>query len=222
LTIDSAILDLDGTIVAFNLDYKALRAEVKGYLMKNGIPASVLSLSESIFELLKKAKLQMSNFGRSSIFIEQVSQHIFDLAEKYELEAAASTSLFPGVLGTLNTLKQDKIKIGLCTLNGEKATNFILNRFKIRDYFDAVVAREKASSLKPHPGHFEAVLKALNAETLGTVIVGDSISDMQGAKELKVIAIGLPTGVSTKENLVSHGANYIISKRINKTSSSKT
>jgi len=33
---------------------------------------------------------------------------------------------------------------------------------------------------------------------------------MQSAKELKAIAVGLPTGLSTMEQLMNNGANYII------------
>jgi phosphoglycolate phosphatase-like HAD superfamily hydrolase len=32
---------------------------------------------------------------------------------------------------------------------------------------------------------------------------------MQSAKELKAVAVGLPTGVSTMEQLMRSGANYI-------------
>jgi phosphoglycolate phosphatase-like HAD superfamily hydrolase len=53
-------------------------------------------------------------------------------------------------------------------------------------------------------------LKALGARPKAAVIVGDSTVDMQSAKELKAIAVGLPTGLSTMEQLMSNGANYII------------
>jgi hypothetical protein len=33
---------------------------------------------------------------------------------------------------------------------------------------------------------------------------------MQAAKELKAIAVGLPTGVSTKTQLAGSGANYLM------------
>ena len=33
---------------------------------------------------------------------------------------------------------------------------------------------------------------------------------MQSAKELKAIAVGFPTGISTMEQLKNNGANYII------------
>jgi pyrophosphatase PpaX len=53
-------------------------------------------------------------------------------------------------------------------------------------------------------------LEALGASPKTSVIVGDSTVDMQSAKELQAIAVGLPTGLSTMEQLVNHGANYII------------
>ena len=42
------------------------------------------------------------------------------------------------------------------------------------------------------------------------MVVGDSNVDMQCAKELKAIAVGLPMGISTIEQLMKNGANYII------------
>jgi phosphoglycolate phosphatase-like HAD superfamily hydrolase len=33
---------------------------------------------------------------------------------------------------------------------------------------------------------------------------------MESAKELKAVAVGLPTGLSTVNQLTDHGANYII------------
>jgi phosphoglycolate phosphatase-like HAD superfamily hydrolase len=64
--------------------------------------------------------------------------------------------------------------------------------------------------VKPSPEHLEAVLKALGVSAADAVVVGDSSADMQSAKELKAIAVGLPTGVSTIEQLTREGANYII------------
>ncbi len=64
--------------------------------------------------------------------------------------------------------------------------------------------------LKPHTEQFELALKTLGVHPKATLIVGDSVVDMQSAKELKAIAVGLPTGLSTTEQLMSNGANYII------------
>jgi phosphoglycolate phosphatase-like HAD superfamily hydrolase len=52
--------------------------------------------------------------------------------------------------------------------------------------------------------------KALKTNPKNTLIVGDSVVDMQSSKELKAISAGFPLGISTIEQLSSNGANYII------------
>lgn len=65
MVVKAVIFDLDGTIVAFNIDFKAVRAEVRSFLISIGLPASVLSLNESIFEMLKKTEIFMKNHDKS-------------------------------------------------------------------------------------------------------------------------------------------------------------
>ena len=210
MRVKAVIFDLDGTLASFNLDYKTVRAEVRGYLLNMGVPASVLSVNESIFEMLRKTDIFVKNSGKPQKVLEEIRNEALAIAEKYELEAAINTSLLPGVVETLKALKQKGLKIGLCTINGEKSTNYILKRFGIADFFDAVVPREKVNYVKPDPAHLEATLNALGVAAKDAMVVGDGSVDMRSAKELKAIAVGLPTGVSTIEQLMSNGANYII------------
>ena len=210
MSVKAVIFDLDGTLASFNLDYKTVRAEVRGYLLNMGVPASVLSVNESIFEMLRKTEIFLKNSGKPQKALEDIRNEALVIVEKYESEAALSTSLLPGVVETLKALKQKGLKIGLCTINGEKSTNYILKRFGIADFFDAMVPREKVNYVKPDPTHLESALKALGVAAKDAVVVGDGSVDMRSAKELKAIAVGLPTGVSTIEQLMSNGANYII------------
>jgi len=53
-------------------------------------------------------------------------------------------------------------------------------------------------------------LKALGVDPNETIVVGDGVSDMKCARELKAIAVGLPTGLSSIKELINFGANYII------------
>jgi phosphoglycolate phosphatase-like HAD superfamily hydrolase len=45
-----------------------------------------------------------------------------------------------------------------------------------------------------------------------TAVVGDGVSDMKCAKAVQAVAIGLPTGVSTRAELENGGAEYILAK----------
>ena len=211
MLVKAVIFDLDGTLTSFNLDYKTARTEVKNYLVKRGVPVSALSIKESVFEMLRKTEIFARNSGKPKKFMEKTRREALDMTEKYELEAAARTSLMPGSLETLKALQQMNLKIGLCTINSNRAVNYILNRFGIANYFDITVPRNRVNNFKPHPEHIEAALKALGVSAKETVIVGDSTVDILSAKELKAVAVGLPTGVSTIEQLTRNGANYIIS-----------
>jgi pyrophosphatase PpaX len=210
MDVKAVIFDLDGTLVNFNLDYRGLRAEVRGYLMKVGVPASLLSLKETIFEMLKKTEIFMRNSGKNAEAMDEVRREVLGVAEKYELEAARDKSLMPGAEETLKTLKRMGLKIGLCTISGEKSASLVLQKLNIASFFNVTVPRDMVDYVKPSPEHLSLVLKGLEAAPEETIVVGDSGADMQSARDLKAIAVGLPTGISTVNQLMSHGADYVI------------
>ena len=210
MAIEAVIFDLDGTLAHFNLDFKALRSEVRTYLMSTGVPTSLLDVNESIFEMLKKTEIYLKNSSKSNGAFDEVRKQALNIAEKYEMEAATTTSLQTGAVETLKDLQKMNLKMGLCTTSSEKAANYILQRFKIDGFFKVVVPRDKVKYVKPHTEQFELALKTLGTHAKSALIVGDSVVDMLSAKELKAIAVGLPTGLSTTEQLMTNGANYII------------
>jgi HAD superfamily hydrolase (TIGR01549 family) len=210
MAVKAVVFDLDGTIASFNVDYKAVRAEVRSFLIRAGLPASVLSINESIFEMLKKTEIFMKNNGKSEKAFMDIRKKASEIAEQYELEAAKTTSLLPGILEILKALKKMNLKIGLCTINSEKSTNYILKRFAIAEFFDAITPRDGVKYVKPSTEHLEATLKALEVNPEETMVVGDGVSDMKCARELNAIAVGLPTGVSSPKELINSGANYFI------------
>ena len=209
MRIKAVIFDLDGTVAIFNLDYKTVRALVMGYLMNKGVPGSILSLKESVFEMLRKTELWAEHSGKSEKFLDEICRNASDITERFELEAAGNTSLLPGVVDTLKALREMGLKIGLCTINSERSVNRILERFGIAALFDVVISRNQVRHVKPDPEHLKAALKVLGVSPGETVVVGDSRVDMQSAKELYAVAVGLPTGVSTVEQLMSSGADYV-------------
>jgi phosphoglycolate phosphatase len=210
MKIRAVVFDLDGTIASFNLDYKSVRVEVRSLLIRAGVPASVLAVNESIFEMLKKTEIFLRGAGKVERVVQKVREKALEIAEKYELEAANSTSLLPGVPETLKALRRLHLKIGLCTINSDKSTDHILKRFGIEGFFDAVTPRNKVKYVKPSSEHLEATLKALRVKAEEAMIVGDGTVDMRCAHELNAIAVGLPIGVASKEELISSGANYLI------------
>jgi len=211
MRIKAVVFDLDGTIVNFNLDYKAVRAEAIEFLTKQGFPRSIFSMNESVFETLKKMEIHMRNHGKAEKEISKLKEAVLSIVEEHEMEAARSTSLLPGILDTLKTLRETGFKLALFTVNGKKSTSHVLRALRIRRFFDGVVTRDSVSMVKPNPVHLEAALKMLKVKPEEVVVVGDSVWDMKSAQELRVVAVGVPTGVSTPEELSRAGATYLVS-----------
>jgi len=208
--IRAVVFDLDGTLVRFNIDFRTVRAEVRSFLISQGVPASVLSLNESIFEMLKKTEIFLKNSGKTGKAVEEVRKQALAIAEKYEVEAAKTTVLLPGVIEVLKTLKGMGLKIGVCTVNGEKSVYHIMQRFKVGSFFDAVASREHVKSVKPEAEHLEKTLEVLGVSPKEALVVGDSSADMKCARSVGAVAVGLLTGVSTAKELIDSGANYLI------------
>jgi phosphoglycolate phosphatase len=211
LTIKAVIFDLDGTIVDFNIDFKAARAEVTRLLTQQDLPGSLLSANESLFVTLKKVEKRMKENGKEKLEFVKLKEKVISVVERYEMKAARETNLIVGILETLKTLRKMKLKIALFTANGEKSTNHILSRFRLRQFFDAIISRESVLAIKPDPVHLEAALKALEVKPREAIVVGDSARDMECARRLKVLAVGVTTGFSSIEELTRAGANYLAS-----------
>lgn len=214
MTIKAVIFDLDGTLVDFSLDYKTIRAEVLSLLAKQGFPVSILSLKERIFETLKKVEIYMKNNGMKEEDFQRVKEAAFKIANRYEFEAARKTSLVPGVLETLKALKRMGLKMALFTANDEKPTDYVLRRFRLHHFFDAIIARESVPAVKPNPAHLEAALRALSVKPEEALVVGDSVYDVMCARGLGVIAVGVTTGMSSPEDLTRAGSTCIISSLV--------
>jgi len=211
LVVRAVVFDLDGTLVSFNVDYRAVRADLLDLLARQGLPRSIFSPSDRVFDSLAKAELYMRSRGRGGQDFQRVREAALSVVTRHEMEAARATVLVPGALEALKALRESGLRIALFTVNSEAPTNHILRRLRLRDFFDAVVTRESAPSVKPNPGHLEAVLRKLGVEPGEALVVGDSVHDVRCARGLGVTAVGVTTGTSTPEDLTRAGATRVIS-----------
>lgn len=209
MVIKAVVFDLDGTIVSFNLNYKSARAEVRQFLTTKGYPQSLFSLDESIFEMLKKLEIYVKNNERNPEDFKKLRKAVLAILERYEVEGSSSTRLLPGILETLKTLKRMRLKLALFTVSGKRTTDYMVRTFHLARFFDTIVTRDSVSTVKPNPLQLQTVLKRLKINPQQAMVVGDSIWDMRSARELGALAVGVLTGVSSAEELIRSGANWL-------------
>ena len=208
--IRALVFDLDGTIVRFSIDYRAARADVVRALVKMGLPSSLFSVNESTFRNLERAELYVRSNGGGEEDVRRIRSLVYSIADKYELEAAKTTDLLPGVLDTLEVLRGMGLKMGIFTIAGRLSVNRVLERFQLRRFFSVVVTRDDADAIKPDPAHLRAALRGLGVDAEDVLVVGDTTWDVRCAKAAGAKAVGVTTGLSTREELLNAGADYVI------------
>ncbi len=211
MVVKAVVFVLGETIADFNLDQMTIRAEVRSHLVKEGIPASVLLTNESMFDMLKKAEIFLKNSGKSDRLVVKTRKEVWSLAQQYELEAAKTASLVPGILEVLEALKKMRLKLGLLTTKGEKTANYVLKRFGLSNFFNSVIAREKVRNVKPSYEHLESAIKALHVKPEEAILITNDGQDAISGRELNVLVAGLATGSSSEKEFTAAGVNYMIS-----------
>lgn len=210
MVVKAVVFVLDGTIAVFNLDQMTLRAEVRNLLAKDGIPSSVLSMNESIFDMLNKVEIFLKNSGKSGRSASKIRRDVWNFAEKHELEAARTASLLPGITETLEELKKMHLKLGLLTTNSEKTASYVLKRFDLAKFFNVVTPRDKVRNVKPNPEHLKTTLRDLHVEPEETLLIGDNPQDLLTAKELDVITAELSSERPSPKELTNVAGHCII------------
>ncbi|MFX1295559.1 MAG: HAD family hydrolase [Promethearchaeota archaeon] len=209
-TIKSVIFDLDGTLVFFKIDYMAARQEIIKNLYEHGIPKSLVSINQRIMEVINIAENYLKIVVKTSDKIPMIKNQIEKIITKYEMDGANKTNLIPGAKDLLVFLKKQRYKLGLFTLENRKITQFILNKFSIKSFFDSVVTRDDVLNLKPHPDHLRKVIMQLGVLPYEIVVVGDSPVDLECAKQIDALAIARLSEYHKSDELFKAGADFVV------------
>lgn len=206
----AAILDLDGTLIEFKLDYMPLRAELIKFLVEKGLPSSLFSTNDGLFKTLDKLEVYLRGKGEACDKFREIYAAAFALADPYELDAVRKASMLPGAKVALKSLRDMELRLGLFTTDGLKAVKYALSKFGLSQFFDVIVTREDVQKVKPHSSHLLTAMKSLNVNPKEVVVVGDSTIDIMCAKNVGALAVGVTTGFAISEDLQKVGADYIL------------
>ncbi len=208
--ISTIITDLDGTLVELKIEYEKARRESITMLMRMyPFPRDFFSNTDTISQLYEKSLNILKNKEHAMV-VKEITNKLTKIANKYELDAAKKTNLFPGVISSLKKIRNLKKEILLLTVNGEESVNYIIKRFKIQDYFAHIFKREMMFNFKQHPNHLLESLKKIGVEPEKALVIGDSVFDIHCGKFIKAKTVGITSGMSSYDQLQKSGADYII------------
>jgi phosphoglycolate phosphatase len=187
---DAVVFDLDGTLIDSAPD---IRAAINTVMAEDGLPPLDLALVTSfigngVARLVERAYRHQGNELPADIFDTTVAR----FSDTYTRNAAVLTRPFPGVFTGLDALKQNGLRLGVCTNKPRAITDSILEQLGLAPFFDAVIGGDSCTTKKPDPAPLLTCLAALSAEPGRSLYVGDSETDVQTAR-----AAGVPVLVVT-------------------------
>lgn len=128
-------------------------------------------------------------------------QQIFDTYVEHNVPHSAHDAWYDGALTMLQDLKQRGILLAVATGKARKGLNRVFERMpECGDIFITSRCADEALS-KPNPLMLEQILTELNLTAEQAIMVGDSVYDVQMAKNINMQAIGITHGVHSAEIL---------------------
>lgn len=199
------IFDLDGTLADTSEGiYNAHRytAEQMGIeLYENSLVGVIGGELLSIYQ---------TRFGLSA---EKAREAVDIYRAWYQETGIFQAELYSGMDALLAALKSQGMKLAVATLKREDFAVKLLKSLGVAQYFDVIYGMDHADTLNKSM-LIEKCLRVNNGDKNSTVLVGDSLSDLQGARlaEIDFIPVMYGFGFQNKDELPEYKFNVVIEK----------
>lgn len=205
LKVKAIIIDMDGTITKFNLDYMAARRRALEELEKLGLRTPDMTDQVNLSVILNKLKdnCEPEKFSK-------LRSTFYGFFEEMELKAAADVSLYPGAEKTLQELRSRHVKIGLVTNNSRAGTELTLKKHHLKPFFDAIVTRDDCEEMKPASAPINKILSELNVSKDQSILVGDGVVDIMAAKATGLLSVAVSPGPFPIERTLKAEPDYLL------------
>jgi HAD superfamily hydrolase (TIGR01509 family) len=195
-----AVLDVDGTLVDSNYQhalawYRALRS---------------LGETVPVWRLHR-----LIGMGGDQVILslggEELEERIGEEARKRQGEEVdaliGEVAPLPGARDLLLAIKERGHRLVLASSGQPRHVDIAVDLLDARDIADAITSSEDAEATKPAPDLLQVALQKLGAgQDSASVLVGDSVWDVEAAKNAGMPAIAVRSGGFGDDELVGAGA----------------
>lgn len=228
--IKGILFDKDGTLMDFHTFWVDTAIEIIPELLeKNSVP----EIKEIKDHILKSIGIVDGKIARGGIIAYQPLSQIGNVAceslqqfgyylekekvskqlvELFELHAKMESQKYIPI-GNLQELilelKKREIYIGLATADTETSAHLSLNYLNIKKEFDYIGADNGIRKPKPNPAMFREFQTMYHLKPSEIIVVGDTMNDIQFAKNSGGISVGVLSGIGTVDELEKR-ADYIL------------
>jgi len=195
------LFDLDGTLVDTAPDLM----HAHNYVMnKFGYPTKSTEEIRNLVGQGAGAMLGRSIWGQAKkefgkVQDEKVKKEMVkDFVDYYGKNIVNESTLINGVKEFLVWSKKKGISMAVCTNKQEHLAIDLLKKIGIYDFFEYVAGHNTFDYCKPDPRHLTSVIEILNGDIKKSLMIGDSETDANAAKEAGIPVILLEDGYTEK------------------------
>lgn len=128
----------------------------------------------------------------------------------YDTMAVEICPPFADMMPMLETLQSKGVTITIATSKRRNLVEVVLDHHKIAGMFKMVVGAQDVTNHKPHPESVHQTIQKLGIPIAETVVIGDSVFDLDMARNAGADAIGVTTGIHTREMLAKSEPRHIV------------
>lgn len=186
----TVVFDLDGTLIDTLPDiHEALKSTAQKFGLKNLPTEHLRKLLSHGSRKLIESQFDFSEKKFSEKEINSASKHFINY---YKKNISTYSKLFPGIIDCLDWLKNESAKITICTNKYEKLAKQLTRDLEIDSYFSVITGSDTFKYRKPDPLHLKKTIKLAQGKLNNSIMVGDSITDFQTAKNagIPIIIVG--------------------------------
>ena len=201
------IFDLDGTLLD---TLKSIAKSGNEMLKSFGLPQAPIS-QYGIFagdgaDVLVERALRYA--GDTSLsFYEEAKVRYREFFREF---CAYQVAPYDGILELLSQLQENNILLAVYTNKPHPNAVRLVHEYFGENTFTHVIGKDNSRPRKPHPAGILEITKDWGVSPEDCVYLGDSDVDMQTGKGANCLTVGALWGFRTKEELTSHGADFIV------------
>jgi phosphoglycolate phosphatase len=118
----------------------------------------------------------------------------------YKKNILHESTLLNGVKEFLKWCKNQNISMAVCTNKTEHLAIDLLKKIEIYEFFEYVSGHNTFEYCKPDPRHLLRTIEMLNGDKNKSIMIGDSETDANAAKEAEIPMILLKYGYTEKRS----------------------
>ena len=206
------LFDLDGTLVDTAPDLMRAHNHV---MKKFGYPTKSTEEIRNLVGQGAGAMLGRSIWGQAKKEFGKVQDEkikkemIKDFTDFYGKNIVNESTLINGVKDFLIWSKKNSISMAVCTNKTDYLAIDLLKKIGIYDFFEYVAGHNTFDYCKPDPRHLTSVIEILQGDIKKSLMIGDSETDANAAKNAGIPVILMEDGYTEKKtNEIYH--NHLV------------